>query len=286
MKQAIGLLSLGMFIFGAFAPSHALADPPAEPAPVEESLVVTPGLSDQSLLTSFRLANFAVRESLAKPTAPPTLQDLAYARQVFQAFDTSLLKTVKDEPDLAGVCFGAGGLQAAYLLRGVNRKDLDPFAIQPRLKFDAGAQASKSMRDNYLQFQDELAAALRFGLVCRTLQLEKLNTRMKEMPPDELNVFRIGFADFQQGLAELVTYHAAALRDPIRPENRRTILDLLAGYIDPLAAGMNKETRKDAAANIGRILAAPSTSPDERKTLAKVQKALNRPDCGPVCAFR
>jgi hypothetical protein len=83
-----------------------------------------------------------------------------------------------------------------------------------------------------------------------------------------------------------MTYHAQALGYPIRPENRQAVLDLLVQSADPLAAGMTKLSRRSAAASVRKMMTASAVSPDERKRLQTVLRALNRKDCGRVCAFR
>ena len=255
-----------------------------EPTPDTAALEAELAAFEQET-AEFQQETFAIHEALLEKT-PPSLQDPVYAGHVAKALDNSLLEKMKEKRFLAGVCHRAGAVQAAYLLRGIKKDKFDPFAIQNRLRWDADAATLKLKDQNYLRFQDELVQVLRFGLICRTFQLEKLNTYLQQMPQAELNVFRTGFPDFQQGLAELVTYHASALRQPIRPENRQAVIDLLVQYSDKLAAGMSKESRKIAAASIGRALAAPGTSPDDVKKLGKIRQALSRTDCGKVCAFR
>jgi hypothetical protein len=82
-----------------------------------------------------------------------------------------------------------------------------------------------------------------------------------------------------------VTYHAEELRNPVRPENRQAVLDLLAQYIEPLAAGMSKPSRRTTAAAVAKAIADPNVTPAERATLQKISLALKRKDCGAVCAF-
>lgn len=276
MKRAVWLLSLCACLYG----TSVLAQ---DAAPSQDTAPPTLGAPAMKFLQE----TFAIHEALMEPT-PPSLQDPVYAQQVAQAFDISRLDAMKDQPmpDLMGTCFRASAAQAAYLLRGVKKQDLDQFAIQDRLKSGASPAAIKLKRENYLRFQDELVMALRFGLACRKQQLERLETYLPQMPGAEKNVFRIGFDDFQQGLTEILVDHAAALRDSIRPENRQAAIDLLAQYGGSLAGGMTKPSRKTASAAIAKALTAPGLSPDDRKKLGVVQAALKRPDCGRVCAFR
>jgi hypothetical protein len=283
MKLATGLFGWGAYLCSILASVPATAQ--AAPATTTTSALDAEAAAFVRMTAPFLQANTAIYQALLKEP-PPSLQDPIYAGQVATAFDLSWVETMKDRPHFAGVCHGADGTQAAYLLRGINmNKEGDPFAILPRLKFDASEAALKLKRENYLRFQDELIMALRFGLVCRTVQLEKLDAHLQEMPSVELFVFRTGFPDFQQGLAELVTYHVSALRDPIRPENRRAVINLLAQYIDRLAAGMAWESRQTASAAVAKALATKTVSPDERAKLKKLEVALKRTDCGRVCAF-
>jgi hypothetical protein len=286
MKLAAGLLGLGAYLCSALLYIPATAqEAPAQDEKAEVAALEAQYAAFVQQTSEFREATFAIHQALLEKT-PPSLQDPAYAGQVAKAFDTAQLETIKDHRFLTGICNRAGAVQGDYLLRGVKNDELDPFAIQRRLKFDASAATLKLRSENYSRFQDELVQALRYGLMCRTFELEKLNTYLPQMPAAELNVFRTGFADFQESLAELVTYHAAALRQPIRPENRKTIIDLLAQYMDRLAAGMSKQTRRTAAASIAKALTAPALTPADRKKLATAQQALKRTDCGKVCAFR
>ena len=288
MKLTAGLLGLGAYLCSALLSIPASAQ--EAPATAQDEKAAVAALEAQydafrQQNSQFLDATFAIHQALLEKT-PPSLQDPAYAGQVAKAFDTSRLETIKDNRFLTGICNRASALQADYLLRGIKDNEFDPFAIQHRLKFDASAASLKQRSENYLRFQDELAQALRYGLMCRTFELENLNTRLPQMPAAELRVFRTGFDDFQQSLAELVTYHASALRQAIRPENRRAVIDLLAQYMDRLAAGMTKQSRHTAAASIAKALTAPALTPADRKKLATAQMALKRTDCGKVCAFR
>jgi hypothetical protein len=162
---------------------------------------------------------------------------------------------------------------------------MDPFAIQPRLKREPTARTAKLKSDNYLRFQNELVAALGFLLTCRTQQLERLKTYLGQMSHDEMVVFRLGFPDFQDSLVETVTYHAEELHNPVRPENRQAVLDLLVQYIDPLATGMTRPSRRTVAAALTKAMADPKVTPAERATLQRISQAMKRKDCGVVCAF-
>jgi hypothetical protein len=215
----------------------------------------------------------------------PGLDSPTYVHAVSQAFDVSVLEKELPAISLIGICNEASATQATYIIYGARKEDMDPFAIQPRLKREPTARTSKLKSDNYLRFQSELVAALGFLLACRTKELERLNTYLGEMSRDEMAVFRMGFADFQDSLAETVTYHAEELRNPVRPENRQAVLDLLAQYIEPLAAGMSKSSRRTTAAAVAKAIADPNVTPAERATLQKIDQALKRKDCGAVCAF-
>lgn len=290
MKLAISLA--GTVLLGLLAASCSAPPKPAPQtvvAPVPEAAPPpAPTIDATTALAAYRRAHAAIRQALSNPAMPPSLQDAAYAQAVSRAFDVSMLEIVNDQPmlDLMGVCFQAGSTQAAYLLLGVKREELDPQGIQLRLKWDASVQARKLKSENYQQFQNELVAALRFGLACRVSILEKLDTYLPQMPSDELVAFRLSFPDFQQSLAELVTYHVSALSDPIRPENRREVVDLLVGRVELLAAGMSKETRQAVMANINKVSTGPGMSPNERGSLQAIQQAVRRKDCGRVCSFK
>ena len=263
MKSVAWLLGVGACLCATLAPAQD-----------------DPSASAQNHFASFHQAHDEITGRLSRD--PPSLQDPAYAAQVARAFDLSLLTEEIPVLNLMGICFRASATQAAYLLRGAKKEDFDPWAIQPRLK--SGARAAKLKNENYMRFQDELVAALRFGVACRALELQNLEIYLDRMPPAEMTVFRLSFSDFQQGLAEVVSYHAEALAQPIRPENRQAVLDLLVQNIDPLATGMTRQTRKTAAAGLAKLLAA--SSPDVRAKLQKVELALKRSDCGRVCAFQ
>ncbi|MES2472363.1 MAG: hypothetical protein V4601_05930 [Pseudomonadota bacterium] len=245
-----------------------------------------PVLSNPAFIIYAR-ANLFIGKMLADEAAP-SLKDPVYAQQVSHAFDVSVLEALKDVPyaNFSGVCFLASSTQGAYLVRGVKRSEFDPWAIQPRLKQNVTPETIKLKKENYLRFQDELLAALGFGLACRAQQLEKLESHLPQMGQDDLVVFRLGFPDFQNGLAELVSYHAAALRDPVRPEVRRGTLDLLLESAGAVAGGMTRQTRRSTAQAIAKVITGPGLSPEERSDLKKVQQALARPDCGRVCSFK
>lgn len=283
MKRTAWLLSLGMCLCATLA--GRAQDSPPGPAQTIQSVLDAAAEYDKTL-APFHSAHQAIVGTLMQGGTLPGLENPLYAGAVSQAFDISQLE--KDPPmlSLIGMCNEANATQAVYIIYGARKEDLDPFAIQPRLKPEPTARTSKLKSENYLRFQNELVAALGFLLTCRTQELEGLKTYLGQMSSDEMAVFRIGFADFQDSLTETVTYHAEALRYPIRPENRQAVLDLLAQYIDPLAAGMTRNSRRTAAAAIAKALAAAKDSPDAITKLGKLQQALKRTDCGKVCAFR
>ncbi|HKQ10706.1 MAG TPA: hypothetical protein VJS85_05910 [Rhizomicrobium sp.] len=275
MKLAARLLGLCLCLGTALVPTRAQdSPPPATPAPLRDSA-----------LAEFDEANAAIVATLVQEGGLPSLDNPVYGRAVSRAFDVSVLEKDLNLLDLSGTCNRANATQAVYIIYGARKEDMDPFAIQPRLKREPNARIAKLKSDNYLRFQNEQVAALGFLLACRTLELERLNNYLAQMPHDEMVVFRLCFADFQDSLAETVTYHVESLRDPVRPENRQAVLDLLAQDIDKLAAGMTKQSRRTVAATLAKVMVDPQLKPDERATLKKVSLALKRKDCGAVCAF-
>ena len=281
-KTAAWLLCLGACLCAALpgraqdsAPAPAQNDPLAASRALEESGEIAP----------FHRANQAIVGTILQAGALPGLDNPGYAGAVSQAFDVSVLE--KDLPmlSLSGACNEANATQAVYIIYGASKEDMDPFAILPRLKRETTARISKLKSENYLRFQNELVAALGFLLTCRTQELDRLKTYLGQMSHDEMVVFRLGFADFQDSLAETVSYHVEELHNPVRPENRQAVLDLLAQYIDPLAAGMSKSSRRTVAAALAKAMADPKLAQNERATLQKMSLALKRKDCGPVCSF-
>ncbi len=282
MKLAV--FCLGACLCIASVPGQAQDSAPAAP-PGDLAAALLAAEQDPALV-AFRQAHEAITGTLLQEGTLPGLDDPVYAGAVAQAFDVSLLDKDLLMPNLIGACNAASATQAVYIIHGARKEDLDPFAIQPRLKPEPTAGTTKLKRENYLRFQNEQIAALGFLLACRTRELEKLSTYLDQMSHDEMVVFRLGFADFQDSLVETVTYHAQALGYPIRPENRQAVLDLLVQSADPLAAGMTKLSRRSAAASVRKMMTASAVSPDERKRLQTVLHALNRKDCGRVCSFR
>jgi len=283
-KPVARLLFLGICLFCiGILPGRAQDNAPASTPSAPPAAGPVPAQNDA--LVTFHGANEAIVGVLLQTGELPTLENPVYAGAVSQAFDVSLLEKDLPMPDLMGACNRANATEAVYIIHDAQKEDLDPFAIQPRLKREPNARISKLKSENYLRFQNEQIAALGFLLACRTRELERLKTYLGQMPHDEMVVFRLSFGDFQDSLVETVTYHVEALRDPIRPENRQAVLDLLTQYIDPLTAGMNKQSRRTTAATIAQVVTDPSVTPAERAMLKKVSLALKRASCGPVCSF-
>jgi hypothetical protein len=244
--------------------------------------------ADEGSFDAFEHAHNAIAQTLSHKDALPSMDDPVYAQLVSQAFDASVLEATKQLPSMyrMGICHTVSATQAAYILRGATKEEMDPWATQLRLiEPQPDGRMARLKVENYVQFQDELVAALRFGMACRAMELEGTGGPAAQMTPDELSVFRMVFPDFQNGLIELVSYHVAALLYPIRPENRQAILDQLVQGVGPLADGMTRQSRQSAVRAVAKVLAVHTLAAGDREKLKTVQKALRRTDCGAFCSF-
>jgi len=239
--------------------------------------------AEDAKLAAFKQANAAIREALSHAKTPPSMKDPAYAKQVSQAFDIGVVDGIKDEPAPAvlAICTEAIRTTTSYLLFGIQKEDVpDP---NPN---HAGPQLAEKENANYLRFQDEVTAAVRFGLPCTARVAEKMDALVAQLKPSDMTpVRRAGLQQTQQGLVNSVSGGASSILDSVRPSNRGVVLTALVRNLDPLTAAMSKASRQAALNTVDPLLWAPGLSRDEREKLLKVQKALNRTDCGRVCAF-
>jgi hypothetical protein len=232
---------------------------------------------------ALRNANTAIRDELSRADAPaPNMSNPAYAKHVSEAFNVQAIEAFRGHPipEVLDLCSEVVQTQVAYTQRGLKRSD-----VVGRTPEAAATRTVQLANENYLKFQDEMAAAARFSAACMALEADQMATFVKQLKPEEMTpVRRSGLAQVQRGLVQIVSGATVSQLDPIRPVNRQIMLDALANNIEPLASAMTKASRGSSIAAIDKVLASQALSRDSRSKLAAVRQALSRPGCTGLCA--